>query len=150
MAGPDAALPDSNALFENAACGLLLTDPDGTIRRANQTFCRWVGYSPEDLVGRLRIQDLLTMGGRIFHQTHWAPLLQIQGSVAEVKLDVVHRADHTIPMMLNAVRRQHEGGTFHELAMFVAADRHQYERELLNARKRAEGLLIQQREVEQL
>ena len=27
------------------------------------------------------------MGGRIFHQTHWAPLLQMQGSVAEVKLD---------------------------------------------------------------
>ena len=31
------------------------------------------------------------MGGRIFHQTHWAPLLQMQGSVAEVKLEVVHR-----------------------------------------------------------
>ena len=35
------------------------------------------------------------MGGRIFHQTHWAPLLQMQGSVAEVKLDLVHRDGRT-------------------------------------------------------
>ena len=34
------------------------------------------------------------MGGRIFHQTHWAPLLQMQGSVAEVKLDVVRARRH--------------------------------------------------------
>ena len=30
------------------------------------------------------------MGGRIFHQTHWAPLLQMQGSISEVKLELVH------------------------------------------------------------
>ena len=29
------------------------------------------------------------MGGRIFHQTHWSPLLAMQGSVAEVKFDLV-------------------------------------------------------------
>ena len=33
-------LPDWNVLYDQAACGLLLTDPDGTIRLANRTFCR--------------------------------------------------------------------------------------------------------------
>jgi sigma-B regulation protein RsbU (phosphoserine phosphatase) len=149
MQDADDALPDAGTLFDNAACGLLLTGPDGTIRRVNDTFCRWVGYSREELLGQRRLQDLLTMGGRIFQQTHLAPLMQIQGSVAEVKLDIVHRQGHTVPMMLNAVIQQHAGTAFRALAMFVAEDRHKYERELLLARRKAETLLLQQREIEE-
>ena len=136
--------PDAATLLDSAACGLLLTERNGTILQANQTFCQWIGHSREDLVGKQKIQALLTVGGRIFHQTHWAPLLQMQGSVSEVKLDVMHRAGHTIPMVLNAISRQHEGESLHQLAIFVATDRHQYERELLKARQRAEDLLKQQ------
>jgi len=136
-------LPDSDELFDHAACGLLLTLPNGTIKRVNLTFCRWLGMEREALLGR-RIQDLLTMGGKIFHQTHWAPLLQIQGSIAEVKLDLVHQKGHSIPMMLNALRRELDYGAFHELAMFVAEDRNKYERELLSASKLAEESLLQQ------
>src|SRR5471030_461138 len=108
-------LPDSDELFDHAACGLLLTLPNGTIKRVNLTFCRWLGMEREALLGR-RIQDLLTMGGKIFHQTHWAPLLQIQGSVAEVKLEVVHRDGRKLPMVFNAMRREHSGVALHEVA----------------------------------
>jgi sigma-B regulation protein RsbU (phosphoserine phosphatase) len=142
------ALPDWQALYEDAACGLLLTGVDGTIRRVNRTFCRWIGMTPEELCGRRRMQDLLTMGGRIFHQTHWAPLLQMQGSVAEVKVDVVHRDGSSVPMMMNAIRRAHAGSELHELSLFVATDRSRYEAELLLARRRAEELLRQQQEVQ--
>jgi sigma-B regulation protein RsbU (phosphoserine phosphatase) len=146
---PDTSVQaDAASLLDSAACGLLLTQRNGTILQVNETFCQWVGHGRESLVGRQKIQALLTVGGRIFHQTHWAPLLQMQGSVSEVKLDVVHRAGHTIPMVLNAICRQHEGESLHQLAIFVATDRHQYERELLKARQRAEDLLKQQQEVQ--
>ncbi|MDQ6680511.1 MAG: PAS domain-containing protein, partial [Pseudomonadota bacterium] len=82
--------PGPDALFEHAACGLLLTSADGRIRRVNATFCGWVGYAASELVDKRRIQDLLTIGGRVFHQTHFSPLMQMQGSVSEVKLDVMH------------------------------------------------------------
>jgi phosphoserine phosphatase RsbU/P len=142
------SLPDAAALFEEAACGLLLTDPDGTIRIANDTFCAWLGVAREDLVDIRRFPDLLTIGARIFHQTHWGPLLQIQGSVAEVKIDVKRELGPPIPMMLNAVVREHAGRRFHALSLFVADDRLAYERELLLARKRAEELLARQREAQ--
>ena len=143
------SLPEADALYEQAPCGLMLTDPDGTIRRVNATFCRWIGAEPGELVGHARFQQLLTMGGRIFHQTHWAPLLQIQGSVAEVKLDVVHRSDgRRLPMLMNAIRRAHGGRLFDELSMVIAEDRHAYERELLQARRRAEQLLQQERQAQ--
>lgn len=140
MSTDDPSLPDPLTLFEGAPCGLVVTKEDGTILRSNQTFSNWIGFDSQALVGR-RFQDLLTMGGRIFHQTHWAPLMQMQGSVAEVKLDVVHHDKHIVTMLLNGVRREHARGAFYELALFGTTDRDKYERELLNARKLAEELL---------
>ena len=148
-AGGAAALT-ADRLYEHAPCGLLATSPEGTIRRVNATFCSLTGYESGMLVGQRKLQDLMTMGGRIFHQTHWAPLLQMQGSVAEVKLDIVHRDGHAIPMVVNATRRNSGGEVVHEVALFVAQDRHKYEHELLLARKRAEELAEKERQAQQL
>ncbi|WP_418317884.1 ATP-binding protein [Piscinibacter sakaiensis] len=136
------------ALYEHAACGLMVTDDDGRISRVNATLCHWLDYRPEQLVGQRKLQDLLTMGGRIFHQTHWAPLLQIQGSIAEVKFELIHRDGHAMPAIMNAVRRGTAPTIRHEIAMFIAEDRHRYEREFIAARKRAEALLASEREAQ--
>ena len=127
--------------FDGAACGLARTDDDGVFIAVNGTFCRWVGEPREALVGKRRFQDLLTMGGRIFHQTHWMPLLQMQGSISEVKLAVRLPDGSPLPMVVNALRVERDGAMVHELATFVARDRDQYERELLAARKRLEELV---------
>jgi sigma-B regulation protein RsbU (phosphoserine phosphatase) len=147
QADEPASLPAADALYDTAACGLLLTQSDGLILKSNLTFCRWLGYAPDDLPGRKRLQDLLTMGGRLFHQTHWAPLLQIQGSIAEVKLELCCSDGRRIPVMMNARQRQHDGAICHDIAVFIAEDRHKYERELLLARKNAEALLEKERQV---
>jgi sigma-B regulation protein RsbU (phosphoserine phosphatase) len=149
MTATPRALSAIEDLYEHAACGLLVTARDGLIQRVNHTFCDWVGHTADELVGKRKLQELLTMGGRIFHQTHWEPLLQMQGSIAEVKLDIRHRDGKTIPMMLNAVRRERDGVVRHEIAVFVAQDRHQYEHELLHARKRAEELVRQEQLAQQ-
>jgi sigma-B regulation protein RsbU (phosphoserine phosphatase) len=135
--------PEILAVLDQAACGLLQTDANGNLLRVNRTFCQWLGYAPHDMVGTRKLQDLLTMGARIFHQTHWAPLLQIQGSVSEVKLELVHRDGHVVPMMLNAIRRQEADAIVHEVAAFVARDRDKYERELVESRKRLEVLVAE-------
>lgn len=136
----DSLLPGADELFEHAPCGLVVTAEDGTLLRCNQTFCNWLGMTRESLAGR-RFQELLTMGGRIFHQTHWAPLMKMQGSVAEVKLDLRHGAGHLVTVLLNGTRRELAHGVVYELALFGTVDRDRYERELLGARRRAEELL---------
>lgn len=127
-------------LYEDAACGLLLTQADGTILRANRTFCSWLARERHALVGQ-RFDSLLTIGGRIFHQTHWLPLLKMQGSLSEVKLEMKHSDGRRLPMVVNALMRVRDGREFHELAVFSARDRHKYELELLAARERAEDYL---------
>ncbi len=114
-----------------------MTQADGTILRVNRTFCTWLGRPREDLVGH-RLDTLLTIGGRIFHQTHWMPLLKMQRSLSEVKLEMKHSDGQRVPMVMNAVIRNRDGHEYHELAVFSARDRHKYELELLKARERAE------------
>jgi signal transduction histidine kinase len=140
--------PAPGALYDGAPCGLLLTRHDGTIEVVNRTFCHWAGAEPDTLAGR-RFQDLLTIGGRIFHQTHFLPLLHIQGSISEVKLDLAGMpGSASVPIMVNAIRRTRDGEVHDEIAVFIAKERHIYERELMNARRRAEELAERQLETQ--
>jgi sigma-B regulation protein RsbU (phosphoserine phosphatase) len=131
------------ALFDGAACGLMQTDRDGTFLRANRTFCNWLGYRAEELVLRRKFQELLTVGGRIFHQTHWLPLLEIQGSISEVKLELRHQDGSTLPMVVNAILRGEAAAKVQDIAAFIARDRDAYERELVRSRKRLEELVAE-------
>ena len=142
MAEERPQLPATEQLFEEMPCGLLVTAADGTILRVNRTFCGWVGQSAEELVGKKKLQELLTMGARIFHQTHWLPMLQMQGSISEVKFDVKAQGGKPLPMLLNVLRRTTEAGVYDEISAFIAEDRNKYERELLAARKRADTLIL--------
>ena len=141
------ALPDWRTLLDSAPCGLVTTKEDGTILYSNQMLSDWVGIERCGLIGR-RFQELLTIGGRIFHQTHWAPLMRMQGSVAEVKLDLMQQDRRVITVLLNGVRREYPTGVIYELALFSIIDRDKYERELLSSRKTAESLLREKVEIE--
>ena len=126
-------------LWEDAPCGLLIAAANGTLLRANATASRWLGYEVAELIGHKRFPDLMPMGARVFLQTHWTPLLQMQGSVSEVQLDLLHKDGRRIPMMLSAIRRERNGVVQDEVALLMAADRKLYERELLAARAKAEA-----------
>lgn len=143
-----APLPSADELFEQAPVGLLVLATNGTILKANRTFCGWLDCTPDDLVGRRRLQELFTVGGRIFHQTHWIPMLEMQGSLSEVKLDLQRGDGRTFPVMLNIIRRVRDSGTLDEVSVAMAEERNQYEKELLAARKRADGLLASERAVQ--
>lgn len=141
MTETQGSLADADVLYQNAPCALMVTDATGLILKANQTFCGWLGYTADELVGHYRLQDFLTVGGRIFHQTHWAPLLEMQRSVAEVKLDLKTHDGNVVPMVFNATRRVHHGQVLDEVSAFIVAQRHRFEQDLLLAKRQAEETL---------
>ncbi len=131
---------DAVRLYDQAPCGYLSTTPDGLVTKANQTFLTWIGHERAELVGRRTFAELLTPGGRIYHETHYAPMLRMQGSVREIALEIV-RADGTrLPILVNAVLDSDDDGapSVVRIAVFEATSRREYERELLRARRRAE------------
>ena len=131
---------DPDALYERAPCGYLSTTPDGTIIKVNATFLTWAGYARADLVGRRTFADLLTPGGRIYHETHYAPMLQMQGTAREIALEIVRADGGRIPALVNSVLERDEHGTpvVIRTVVFDATERRQYEQELLRAKERAE------------
>lgn len=128
-------------LYEHAPCGYLSLLDDGTIAKVNATFLEWTGYARADLVGDRRFRDLLTVGGRIYYETHFQPLLRIQGGVREIAFDITRKASDRLAVLVNARRRDHApAGAITRITVFDATHRRRYERELLAARHRAEDI----------
>jgi PAS domain S-box-containing protein len=132
MSGAEGDDPaDFEDLFERAPCGYLLTDADGTIRKVNRAFESWTGLRREDLLGSTRFQDLLAAPARIYHETHFSPILSMHGSVKEIASEIVRAEGGRLPVLLNAdlidgvVR----------IAVFDASQRRSYETELLRDRR---------------
>jgi phosphoserine phosphatase RsbU/P len=77
---------------------------------------------------------------RIFYETHFAPLLRMQGYFNEVALDLVTRGGDRLPVLVNAAERRDADGThaLTRLTIFNATDRRRYERTLVEARAAAE------------
>ena len=127
-------------LYENAPCGYLSTLPDGTIAKVNATFLDWTGYGRKELIGHRRFQTLLTVGDRIFYETHYSPLLRMQQAVREIAVEIVCADGRRLPVLINSVIKADRDGdiAYVRTSVFDARQRREYERELLRARQRAE------------
>jgi PAS domain S-box-containing protein len=130
---------DLEDLFDNAPCGYLAAGADGRITKVNSTFCKWLGRDKGTFIGH-RFQDFLNIAGKIYYETHFAPLMRMQGFFNEVALDLVRADGSTLPVLVNAAERRDESGNlqFIRITVFNSSDRRRYERELLEARRAAE------------
>lgn len=140
----DPLLDDSaEELFEQAPCGYVITTLDGSILRVNRTFEEWTGLRREELAAR-RFPDLLTGGGRIYHETHYMPLLHMQGSVRAIALDIVRADGSRLPALVNSVVRADAAGDRQVIrtSVFDATDRRLYEQELVRARSREHDVAL--------
>jgi sigma-B regulation protein RsbU (phosphoserine phosphatase) len=132
-------MEDLDDLYENAPCGYLSLAADGVIVKANRTLAGWLGMQSFELLGK-RFYDLLNVPGKIFYETHFAPLLRLQGHFNEVALDLVGPDGRKLPVLANAAeRRSSDGGVqFTRITLFQAADRRRYERDLVDAKNAAD------------
>lgn len=133
-------------LFETAPCGYVLADRDGRITRANATFRQWTGWASEDLQGK-QFSDVLPIAGRIFYESHVAPMLHVQGSVSEIALDILLANGGKLAMLANGTAMRDEKGQVASLrfALFTATQRRNYEQTLLHSRDEAQASVRSER-----
>jgi PAS domain S-box-containing protein len=128
-------------LYDHAPAGYLSSLLDGRIVRVNETLLRWTGYTRDALVREKRLHDLLAPGARIYYETHYAPLLQMQGSVREIAVELVRADGSRLPVLMNSTLLRDASGAPRVVrsTVFDASERRRYERELLRARADAES-----------
>ncbi|MFF0304359.1 PP2C family protein-serine/threonine phosphatase [Streptomyces sp. NPDC004562] len=137
-----AALLEDSAedLYESAPCGYLSTLMDGTIAKINSTLLGWLGLARSDVVGSLRFTDLLTVGGKLYHETHFAPLLRMQGQISGIALEIKQADGGRMPVLVSSVVKHGTTGEplLIRTTVFDARDRRAYEEELLRRQQSAE------------
>ncbi len=128
--------------FEHALCGYLTLDAKGTILEANSRIATWMGCDGGSLKGK-RISDLLSVGGRIYYETHLWPLLRIQGYFDEISLELAPSNAPRIQVLANAYERRDDDQQplFIRVTIFKATDRKVYEQNLRNDKTIAEKRL---------
>ncbi|MFI7382569.1 PP2C family protein-serine/threonine phosphatase [Streptomyces sp. NPDC049813] len=127
-------------LYDHAPCGYLSTLMDGTIVKLNDTLLGWLGLDRDAVVGQVRFTDLLPVGGRLYHETHFAPLLRMQGEISGVALELKQADGGRLPVLVSGVVKYGSTGTplLTRITVFDATDRRAYETELLRNRETAE------------
>lgn len=128
-------------LLDNAPCGYLQIDRNGAVLRMNNTLRRWLGYEADEEIGPCLVEDLFSVGGKIYCQTHLLPLLQIQGEVSEINLTMIAKNAVRFPTLVNAKKDADETSEEQTFSVFIVdiTQRKNYERELLKERQKAEN-----------
>jgi PAS domain S-box-containing protein len=89
-------------LYEHAPDGLDEVNAEGLITSMNQTLLDWLGYSREEVVGKMRYEELLTEEGR-----RQLPLAEErcrrEGRVENVEWELVRKDGRRLPVRINAV-----------------------------------------------
>jgi PAS domain S-box-containing protein len=126
-----------DSVMNSAPCGYVVFGDDGTVIDVNQTLLTMVGYSRLDLVG-WHLEKILPPGGRIFYHTHLMPILKLQGSAEELYFALRTKDGHDVPVLLNAQRKDSGDETLNECVVVRMLQRHQFEDQLIAARRLAE------------
>jgi sigma-B regulation protein RsbU (phosphoserine phosphatase) len=147
----DPRIDDFQDMFENSPCGYITLQTNGRIHRVNGTLLRWTGRTADQMIGQ-RFSDFLNMAGRIYYETHIAPLVRMQGFFNEFAIDVMTASDEPVQMICNALEGRDAVGkqVFTRLVLLKATDRRRYEQELLEAREAAKTSLASERETSEL
>lgn len=119
---------------------------DGRIIEVNDTTSQKLGYEKEELAGQ-KIEIIFTVATRIFQQTHFFPLLKMQGHAEEIFITLLTKQNEQLPVLINATRNVVDGQGINMHAGIIVPNRKKFEDELLAAKKAAEAALNENKDL---
>jgi signal transduction histidine kinase len=124
-------------LLDTAPCGFVSFADDGTVRVANATLLDMLDYQADELVGK-HVETVMSVGARIFYQTHLFPLLRLHGRAEEIFLLLRAKNGEDVAAIANAVRRERGGEWISDCVLLWVRERRKFEDALLRAKELAE------------
>lgn len=142
-------LSEADDFFDHAPCGCIVADKDGRILRVNRILAGWLGPSASSCEGR-PFSSLLKVGGRIYFETHVAPLLRMHGKVEAIALELACEGGRSLPVLVNASEQHHDDGSVLRFVLINASERHLFEQHLRLSRDAARAAVDEERSVAEL
>jgi PAS domain S-box-containing protein len=98
-------------LYNNAPCGYHSVDRDGTFISINDTELSWLGYSREEVIGKLKVIELLASESVAPLRENFTRLLE-QGWVKDLEIQLVRKDGTILPVLLNSTAIRDAEGNF--------------------------------------
>ena len=138
---------EANQFFEESFSGFLIADEKNKIIRSNQRISDWLGIAPEEIKGK-KFSDLLSIGSKIYFETHLSPLLKMQGYFDEILVELSSSAGKKLKIFVNAKESKPKENGLKQIyyTLLEASDRVQYEQNLQEAKSSTEKKLEAERE----
>jgi PAS domain S-box-containing protein len=108
----DALNRELKDLYNLAPCGYHSVDADGLIVRMNDTWLAWLGYTREEVVGRMRHAELMTPASARRFWDEAFPRFRDQGSLQGAEFEYRRKDGSSFPGVLNATSIRDEAGRF--------------------------------------
>lgn len=102
---------DIQDLYNNAPCGYHSLDADARFIAINDTELKWLGYTRDEVVGKLYIYDVLDKASAAIVREYF-PRYKERGVEKERRLTMVTRSGDTFPILLNSIAVYDEAGLF--------------------------------------
>ncbi|MEW6584466.1 MAG: PAS domain S-box protein [Nitrospirota bacterium] len=98
-------------LYRNAPDGYHSLGPDGTILEVNDTWLRMFGYERDEVVGRMKLTELLSDEGKEIFQRTFGQLRE-HGSIENVEYYVSRKDGSRVPVLISASAIYDKRGNF--------------------------------------
>lgn len=98
-------------LYNNAPCGYQSLDKDGVIVRINDTELQWLGYSRDEVVGKMKITDFYTGSGKKFFQENYRRFME-SGTITDAELKMVRKDGSTLVVLMSATAVYDDEGRY--------------------------------------
>ncbi|MEW5957601.1 MAG: PAS domain S-box protein [Chloroflexota bacterium] len=98
-------------LYNNAPCGYHSLDGDGLFVRINDTELNWLGYTREEIIGKMKAPDLFTPASvETFGQNF--PVFKARGWLENLELEMVRKDGSILPVLLSATAVADQAGRY--------------------------------------
>jgi PAS domain S-box-containing protein len=133
---------DYKELFSNFPTGYFCSLPNGIIVNSNKRFLDLTNYTREEVIGKKKITDFLSLGGKIYFENVYSPALKLKGTIEEINFNFTKKDGTKFPVLINSLEVKDKEGIhlFTQSAVFNISQRKKYEQELLIAKRKANDL----------
>ena len=133
---------DYKELYNTFPSGFFSFLPNGAVIEANKNFLELTNYSREEVIGKKKFTDFLSLGGKIYFENVFAIALKLGGTIEEVNFNFIKKGGTRFPVLVNSVEIKDISGThlYTHSVVFNIAQRKKYEQELLKSKKNANEL----------
>lgn len=98
-------------MYDNAPCGYHSLNQDGLVIQMNTTELKWLGYTPEEVIGKKKITDLITAESRAEFYKKFPEFIKY-GFVRDIEFHMLRKDGTTFPALLSSTAIRDAEGRF--------------------------------------